>query len=568
MLHRRLPAAALTAVAALAVTFGLPVGAATAATADEVGVPADGRIEVHGRGYGHGHGMSQHGAQGAALQGLTYRQIAEFYYPGTSWGEVRGKVRVLITADTSDDVVVSPRSGLSVRDLGDGSTVRLPTGGGVTRWRLVVRDGRTVVQRYDGRWRTPDTAWARQVAGDAEFFAPGPITLWTPSGQRTYRGKLRSARPAAGSTARDTVNVVTMDQYVMGVVPYEMPASWHPQAVRAQAVAARTYATWSRAQNPRRHHQICDTTSCQVYRGVDGEDSRSNEAVAATARQILTYDGRAAFTQFSASSGGWTSAGSAPYLTAQQDPYDGWSGNSVHQWRTVVTRADLERRYPAVGTLRRIRVTQRNGNGDWGGRVDTLVLEGTRGSRTLSGDDFRWAGGLRSRWFGFAPAEAASDTPILRRWREIGGADSVIGDVARKQYAVAGGTAQRFERGKIFHHARTGAWEVYGGVLAAYVGQGGPGSRLGFPVLALERVGKHRLSHFEGGSVYLHKPADPVTVTGRIDARYRSLGDVAGRLGWPTTSNFAVRVGERVNFEHGWIRHNTETGGLRVVYTD
>ena len=81
-------------------------------------VPVDKRIVVHGHGFGHGHGMSQYGAWGAALQGLTHTQILDFYYPGTTWSEVRGKVRVLVSADTTPDLVVSPAAGLTLRDLG------------------------------------------------------------------------------------------------------------------------------------------------------------------------------------------------------------------------------------------------------------------------------------------------------------------------------------------------------------------------------------------------------------------------------------------------------------------
>ena len=64
------------------------------------------------------------------------------------------------------------------------------------------------------------------------------------------------------------MNVLSMDDYVKGVVPREMPASWEPDAVRSQAVAARTYAAFDRAAHPTRSYQTCDTTSCQVYGGV------------------------------------------------------------------------------------------------------------------------------------------------------------------------------------------------------------------------------------------------------------------------------------------------------------
>ena len=397
-------AAAVVAAATLGLAGtvgGLPgADPAQAVSTDQTySVPPDGQIVIKGHGFGHGHGMSQYGAQGAALQGLSYKAILKFYYPRTTWSDVRGKVRVLITSDTSDDVVVSPTSGLSVRELGDRSTHTLPVRSDITRWRLVVRDGRTTVESYSGGWHPLTTRWARSIKGDAEFFAKDPLTLWTPSGKKVYRGALRSASISPGSSARNTVNVVSMDQYVMGVVPSEMPASWDREAVKAQAVAARTYAIWSRNQNRSRYYQICDTTSCQVYDGVSGEDSRSNAAVQATSRQILTYGGKPAFTQFSSSSGGWTSSGSAPYLPAQQDPYDDWAGNYVHTWSTSVDAGRIERKYPAVGALRRIVVTSRDGNGDWQGRVATVVLEGSSGRVTISGDTFRWTYGLRSNWW-------------------------------------------------------------------------------------------------------------------------------------------------------------------------
>ena len=132
-----------------------------------------------------------------------------------------------------------------------------------------------------------------------------------------YRGSLRSLRPSSGSRSRDTVNVLRLDDYLKGVVPREMPASWSPAAVQAQAIAARTYAAYERAHPLTDTYQICDTTSCQVYGGYSSEHPDSNAAIEATAGKIQTYGGDPAFTQFSSSSGGWTSAGSVPYLVAK-----------------------------------------------------------------------------------------------------------------------------------------------------------------------------------------------------------------------------------------------------------
>lgn len=382
-------------LAALTVAAGLATPAATPSAEAALGSS----VTVRGHGFGHGHGMSQYGAYGAARQGLGYRRIVGFYYPGTGWGEVRGLVRVLLTADTTTDVVVGPTPGLRLRDLGAGRTYPLPDNG-ATRWKLdVAGDDSVVAYLQGGTWRRWSPGGRGTLVGDGQFRADGPITLYTPGGSQTYRGRLRAASPAPGSSLRDTVNVVSMDTYVRGVIPAEMPASWPAEAVKAQAVAARTYATWSRDQYPDRHWQICDTTSCQVYRGVGGEHELGDSAVLATSRQILTYGGSAAFTQFSASSGGWTSAGSRPYLVAKADPYDGHSGNPVHSWSTSVSRARIESAYPRIGRLDAIRVLRRDGNGEWSGRVLSMRLVGSRESVTISGDTFRSVAGLRSTWF-------------------------------------------------------------------------------------------------------------------------------------------------------------------------
>ncbi|WP_114422283.1 SpoIID/LytB domain-containing protein [Nocardioides houyundeii] len=402
--HRARTASRLPTVLAV-VALLLPLGAQAEAGPSAVpsarwDVPGVATVRILGHGYGHGHGMSQYGAEGAARAGLTYAQIAEFYYAGTQWGTAEGPVAVNLTGDTTDDVVVKARPTLMVRSLGSGRRWTLPAKS-ATQWRLVARGAaRTAVQwRARGAWKQ----W-RVVRGDAEFSARGPVTLVTPAKSVTYRGKLRSASPSAGSTARDTVNVLSLENYLKGVVPLEIPASWSPEAVRAQAVAARTYAAYERAHPLAGHFQICDTTSCQVYGGYSAEHPLSNAAVAATAGQVLTVDGAPAFTQFASSNGGWSSAGSVPYLAARPDPYDGWAGNPVHQWQTDVPADRIESAWPRIGDLTTMVVEARDGNGDWGGRVSKMTFVGSQGQVTVSGDQVRSALGLRSTWFTFEVA--------------------------------------------------------------------------------------------------------------------------------------------------------------------
>ncbi|WP_242680599.1 SpoIID/LytB domain-containing protein [Nocardioides sp. IC4_145] len=375
-------------VTVLAVLAALLPAAATARTWE---VPRSATITVVGHGYGHGHGMSQWGAEGAARQGRTHRQILRFYYPGLSQGRAGGTLRVKV-ADTAA-AVVTARPGLVVRKPGGGKAWKLdrkrPR---ATAWRVrpVAGDRSRVSYRVDGRWQR-----LGHRAGTAELAAGGkPLRVRTGPGSTTrYRGAVR----AVGG---DVVNVVGLEDYLRGVVPSEVIAStWHQQAIRAQAVAARTYAAYERNHPAAAHYDICGTEACQVYGGTAAEHPAADKAVAATRGRVLTKGGKPAFTQFSASSGGWTSRGAFGYLPAKKDPYDGWSGNPHHRWTVRLTDADLERAWPAVGGLTSIRVSGRDGNGQWGGRVGSVTLRGTRGTVTVTGDDFRYLLGLRSTWF-------------------------------------------------------------------------------------------------------------------------------------------------------------------------
>ena len=192
-----------------------------------------------------------------------------------------------------------------------------------------------------------------------------------------------------------------MEQYLRGVVPQEVPALWEPAAVSAQSVAARTYAAFERSHPSASHYDLCDTTQCQVYGGVDVEHPAATEAIRATARQGLLYDGRPAFTQFSASNGGWSSAGSMPYLVAQPDPYDAYANPTYATWTSVFDDTQVEGHWPAIGDLTGIEVTTRDGNGDWGGRVDDLAFIGTTGTARVDGETVRTVLGLPSDWFTF-----------------------------------------------------------------------------------------------------------------------------------------------------------------------
>lgn len=377
-----------------------PAPAPAASAANSIAV-SGGSVTFKGRGYGHGIGMSQYGAEGGARAGHKYDAILRKYYPGTTLSTKSASIRVLLSADTTNSVYVLPKAGLKLRTLGTNQVRTLPTKVGsraVKAWSI---DTAKSNRAKNTLYYKSGSSWYEYVTfpADGQFEGPTTISLVMPNGSsQAFRGALRSTKPSSGSTSRDTVNVLSLEDYVRGVVAREMPSSWSLEALKAQSVAARTFG--SRYLGSSRHYDICDTTSCQVYGGVAAETSRTNQAIDGTRGKILTSGGAPALTQFSSSSGGYTNRGSFAYLSPVNDPWDGWSGNKNHSWSQKVSARTIEAKYP-IGTLRSLSITKRNGYGALGGRVVSLTIKGTKGSRTITGVDARWAFGLRSDWFGF-----------------------------------------------------------------------------------------------------------------------------------------------------------------------
>ena len=403
---------ALAAVALLLTPLLVsPASAATVTVSEKTTLPAGGSFTLAGRGFGHGIGMSQYGAMGAARAGLSAAQILAFYYPGTAAAtQANTDLRVLVSGDNDDDTIVTYESGMTAVDATNAAVPLTFTGGTPTQLKVTQGASGLVLAGLVGSAWVPSTA---TISGTTLTFAATDSTVQVvlPSGAKTeYRGKVRAVEDGA-APGMITVNVVPMESYLQAVVPAEAYSDWPAAALQAQAVAARTYATYERAANTARSYDICDTAACQMYPGyrktsttgtvTTSEASTTTSAVTATPNQIRTYGGTPAFTQFSASNGGWTTAGQFAYLVAKADPYDGasplWS--NPHTWSLKVTVAKLAAAYAAVGTPTSIGVVHRNGNGEWGGRVVDVTISGTAGSTTVTGSAFASKLGLKSDWF-------------------------------------------------------------------------------------------------------------------------------------------------------------------------
>ncbi len=367
-------------------------GPAQAAGTDELYPrPASGTYVLDGHGWGHGRGMSQYGARGAAQLGKSADEITSTYYPNTQKGSAPNTdVRVLIDTDDEVDTKVEPQDGLFWEDQASGVQVGLPAG--PIAWRTVAADGVLLLQStQDGQvWTTQAVpGGATTFQGPTRFYRAGdtvrvdlPGNIW-----RDYRGSVFSVRTGTANLA--TVDHLPLEDYLRGVVPRESPASWEPEALKAQAIAARSYSVNKRDRvGGAGNADICDTTACQVFGGTRVKDSggtitelepaSTNAAVAATAGVVRTYNGKAILAEFSSSNGGFSTAGSVPYMVAKDDPWDGVTNNSVHTWVANLPVSVIEQSYPALGYLTGLRIASRDGNGDWGGRVGDVVLEGLK----------------------------------------------------------------------------------------------------------------------------------------------------------------------------------------------
>jgi len=408
---------ALLAATAGAGMVATTLVAAGPAHADEVYPrPYTNVITLAGHGYGHGHGMSQWGAYGAASQGKAWQDIVGFYYPGTGLSQTSNStIRVRLDQVGSGTLYVYTTPGLAMTG-GDGSTRVMDQANPEYRIYTLATSGAMHVDALVNNVWTPYADMTSPVDFSASSSRGGSdmVDVYVPAAKvrRSYRGDVLAYWNSASSIV--PVSVLPMEDYLRAVVPAEMPASWTPggsiQGLAAQAVAARTYAGYDRAHTPQgRSWDTCDTTWCQMYSGyadlptgqapVVREKQSSNDAVAGTAGWMVTVGGAPAFTQFGAANGGWTAAGSQPYLTAQPDPFDGVFPNGSNTWSTSVPVSTVEAAWPAIGTYLDMRVTARDGHGEWGGRITQVVFEGTKGSVTVSGDTARGKLGLKSEWF-------------------------------------------------------------------------------------------------------------------------------------------------------------------------
>jgi stage II sporulation protein D len=221
-----------------------------------------------------------------------------------------------------------------------------------------------------------------------------------------YTGTAIGSAPA-GAEVRvligGAVHKIPLETYVRGVVSAEEPSSWPLAALEAQAVASRTYALTAHAGGAR--FDVYADTRSQVYRGVAAQTPQTDAAVAATAGQIVTYQGRPAITYFFASSGGRTENVENSFLGSQPEPWlrgvlDQYERGAGHSWRLTLSFAAAGARLSGLvrGGFKGIEVLKRG----FSPRIASAYVIGTRGRAPVSGPELAARLGLNSTWAYFS----------------------------------------------------------------------------------------------------------------------------------------------------------------------
>jgi hypothetical protein len=350
---------------------------------------------------------------------MGYTAILNHYYGTlsaggtTTVGPLNGSsdttpVTVAMSENAGDDVIVTSDSAF----LADGTPIPAGWGARFTLvdaashlWDVYMSSGGC---GGNGNWGTPFMTDATGAVAEPGAGEPFPGNVATTALQLCHVGGNISVRGGIGGTENSagqerTVNSLPLGQYVADVTPSESPVSWGSlggagaqgeaegfQELEAQAVAARSYIMATYPGGYFGYADICDTTACQDYPGIANENALTDAAVMDTSGQVvLLPSGAPALTQYSSSTGGYTAGGTfAPVVDAGDSVCVPGACNPYHAYGVTIPVSAIESQFPQLGTLDSVDVSQRNGLGDFGGRVVQVVLEGSGQSVTLSGNQF------------------------------------------------------------------------------------------------------------------------------------------------------------------------------------
>jgi SpoIID/LytB domain protein len=382
-------------------------------------------VTIYGKGWGHGIGLSQWGAQGwaegAAGPRLTGEEIVAKYFPSAILASqpITQPFRVLLSA---------PSTGCVSRTIAN--VARMRSAGGM---RLVNNADPTIVYGETASnqplrfWNDGGSLVVRNDSNNqVVFFGADTVMLvpkqsWDPiyidQKDLSYRGSIRVGLREGGNL--QVVNFVSSDDYMRGALPGEMPSHWEFEALRAQAIAARTYAAWRQSTAGDRVWDVRDDTADQCYGGYTFESPRTTAAVDATAALILKYDGKPIRALYSSASGGisenvgcvldaervgdtWGCAKGWPYLQVTEDPaetaaYDKRGGMPHTLWSQWFSTKEIRKQILEDYAVDIGSFISMEFNESPGGRPISVRVRGSSATVDLKGDRFlRITLGLKS----------------------------------------------------------------------------------------------------------------------------------------------------------------------------
>ena len=220
---------------------------------------------------------------------------------------------------------------------------------------------------------------------------------------KAYRGGLQLLRKGSAMTV---INILPSEQYLRGVLPEEMPPSWEKEALKSQAVAARTFALKNRKRHDAEGYDLCSSTHCQIYTGVVEEDKRTDEAIRETEGEVLFAkpNGPIVDAPFHTDSGGMTENSEevwgipSLHLRAAKE-----RKTKTHPWSKIVSLEAFQSEFH-LGTIRKIELSpleigKKAKDRTTSGRVKSVQIIGKKGNKTVSGTDLRSIFGLKSTLF-------------------------------------------------------------------------------------------------------------------------------------------------------------------------
>jgi stage II sporulation protein D len=295
-----------------------------------------------------------------------------------------------------DSVIISGQRSFAVIDALDQTIAK---GQKNEKWNLEYRNGQIYLN--DRLTKTP-LVFRMEPGDDNEYLMVDG---------RRYRGELE-IRVSATKKGITVIETLPMEEYIYGIIPWEISPAWPVEAVKAQAIAARTYALYYVGKHKKDGFDLCNTTDCQAYGGREAEDPRGNWAVDATQGMVVTYNNKLVPTYFHSSGGGYTEnienvwSAKIDYLRAVPD-FD--QGSPYFNWQTAYTSEEISDRLQSagydIGVFQGIKLSPlREGINDAtdrgvSGRVKTVTFIGNKQNVTLSGNEVRQLFKLSSTLF-------------------------------------------------------------------------------------------------------------------------------------------------------------------------